>query len=518
MHELLAQLETHVRAAWRYRWFGLAAATTVCLLGWAGVMLLPNQFEVTAKVYLDTTSLLRPLLRGLAIDTNVRQEAVQMVRRTLLTRPNLETVVRNTDMDLKARTPEDFEELVEDLGKEVTVVGTERDNIFAIAYENSDPQLATRVVESVLNIMVEKSLGMSRKDTTKTREFIEQQIKEYEAKLEAAESRVKEFRQTNMGLMPSDGASYYQRRESIATQIREAELQLREAERRADSLKRQLEGGELQPTDTMVTEVLSPLDSRIKILEEKLDGLLIQYTERHPDVVSTRKILADLRRERDAERAGLRQVSGAGDPRLARNPVFQQLKLSLTAAEAEVAAIKARVEEYRKREQDLSRLVNTIPQVEAELSRLNRDYDVHKRNYQELVTRREALAISDQAGKTSDEVQFNVVEPPKAPLKPASPDRPQMLTVVLFAGFGAGGGFAWLLGMIRPAVYTREGLAAVAEVPVLGSISRVSTQQERNQRRARVALFILGCLMLVLLFAAVLAGESRIMSLLARLR
>ena len=221
MHELLAQLETYRRTAWRYRGAGLAAAAVICLVGWVAVLLMPNKYEVSAKVFLDTSSLLRPVLRGLAVETSARQEAILMVRRTLLTRPNLEAVARTADMDLKTRTPEEMEEVVEGLAKTVKIGGTQRDNIFEIAYENADPQLATRVVEALLNLMVERSLGMSRKDTTKTREFIDQQIKEYEARLVAAENRVKEFRQANMGLMPSDGSGYYERREAVRAQIRD---------------------------------------------------------------------------------------------------------------------------------------------------------------------------------------------------------------------------------------------------------------------------------------------------------
>ncbi len=523
MHELLAQLETHLRTAWRFRWMGLAAATVICLIGWTSVLMMPNQYDVTAKVFLDTSSLLRPVLRGLAVETNARQEAILMVRRTLLTRPNLETVARNTDMDLKAKTPEQMEAVVEGLAKNVKVGGTERDNIFAISYQNSDAQLATRVVEALLNMMVERSLGASRKDTTKTREFIDQQIKEYEAKLVAAENRVKEFRQTNMGMMPSDGSSYYQRREAVRGQIREAELQLQEAERRAESLRRQIEGDEptfgLGPPTAQSVEIATPLDGRIKILEEKLDQLLLAYTERHPDVTSTRRLLADLRKEREVEVARLRPVNATtGEYRVNENPVYQQLKISLGASEAEVAALKARVEEYRKREEELARLVNTVPQVEAELARLNRDYDVQRQNYQELVKRRESLALSDQAGKSSEEVQFNVVEPPRVPLKPSSPDRPKLLAVVLAVGLGGGGGLAWLLGMIRPAIYSREGFHEITDLPVLGSITRVSTAAEDRQHKMRIFLFIGGFVGLLLAFGAVLMSEDRIISILARLQ
>ena len=67
MHELAHQLLTHVRSAWRYRWHGIACAWVVALAGWLVVTQLPNRYEATARVYVDTQSVLRPLLAGLAV-------------------------------------------------------------------------------------------------------------------------------------------------------------------------------------------------------------------------------------------------------------------------------------------------------------------------------------------------------------------------------------------------------------------------------------------------------------------
>ncbi len=506
MQESIVQLQTYIRMVWRFRWGALVVAVIVCVMGWATVVLLPNRYEVTAKVFLDTRSLLRPLLKGLAVDSASQYDSVLVMRRTLLVRPNLEQVARKTDMDLQAETPQDLEKLLNGLAESIDVSGTSRDNIFVIAYENQDPKLATRVVDALLNLFVERQLGESRKDTSKSREFLDSQIKEYEARLIAAENRLKEFKRQNVGLMPSAGRTYYARLEDMAGQRQEAELELREAQNRAKALGQQL-GGVTKMLDEgqdQTAPVTHPLDARINELESQLDQLLLQFTDKHPDVVAARSILEKLEKQREADLASMDEPQVIEKQR-AQNPIYQELKVAAGAAVAEVAALKARVEEYKRREVELKKLVDTIPKVEAELVKLNRDYGIDQKNYDELVKRREALKISDDASQSTDEVQFNIIEPPREPLVPTSPDRPVLNAAVLVGGIAVGVAFAWLLAMMRPAFYTKEQFSELTELPVLGVVSRLWTPREMLRRRLEVASFAVGCLFLIGLYGALVA-------------
>lgn len=523
MYELLVQLQTYVRMVWRFRWLALVGATLICAGGWLAVYMMPDKYEVSTKVFLDTRSLMKPILKGLAIDSNVQQDTVSMMRRTLLARPNLESVARSTDMDLSTSTPEEFEALIIGLASSVKVSGgAGRDNIFNITYKDNDAQLATRVVESLLNIFVERSLGESRKDTSKTKEFIDQQIREYEAKLEAAEDRLKEFKRRNVGLMPGEGKTYYSQRDEAQRQLSNAQLELAEAKNRRDVLMRQLEGEEptfgMMPAPSMqyeAAEFRSSLDGRIEKLQENLDNLLLQFTKKHPDVIASRHLLDDLIKRREKERRKYRaEQSSRRDPMqematsLAENPVFQEIKIAHGAAEAEVAALETRVMEYENRKAELEKLVDTIPKIEAELKALNRDYAVDRKNYDALVSRRESLKLSDEAGKTTDDVQFNIIEPPRVPIIPSSPNRPLLNAMVLAAGFGGGVAMALLFAMIRPSFYTKEDVVSFTDLPVLGVVARNSTTKEIFGRRVGYAIFVAGCLSLFLAYFVVLMTQG----------
>ncbi|MCH9674525.1 MAG: chain-length determining protein [Gammaproteobacteria bacterium] len=516
MQESIALIINQLRMVWRFRWVGLVVATCVCLIGWLFVFTLPNQYDVSTKVFLDTRSLLRPLLKGLAFDTSV-QSSTRIISRTLLARPNLEQIARKTDMDLQAKTPEAFEIMLTELSKEIRVAGTERDNIFVISYANPDAKLATRVVEAVLNLFVEKSLGDSRRDTTKSARFLDQQIKEYESRLVAAESRLKEFKQKNMGLLPGTSGGHFESMAGAAERRKGAELQLREARLRRDELESQLEdvdelldveNQESFIEDTILTH---PMDPRISNLEIRLDELLVKYTDLHPDVISTRAALDRLIEQRAADVADMPAQEGGGmtaGPQQVENPMFQQLQISLSEAEAVVASLEARVEEYRSRETDLGGKVEMALNVEAEFARLNRDYELDRKNYSQLLERREQLSLSEEVSQTTDDVTFNIIEPPREPHAPNSPNRPLLNAGVLGGGVLTGLAIAWLMGMLRPTFYRKEDVASISNLPVLGIVTRIWTPREQFRRRLEITSFGFGCLGLLAMFAVLMVTQA----------
>jgi polysaccharide chain length determinant protein (PEP-CTERM system associated) len=511
MQDFLDQLMSYVRGAWRFRWYMHMIAWPLCLGGWGLVYYLPDQYEASARVFVDTQSVLRPLLQGLAVQTNLGEE-VQLMTQTLLSRPNLEKVARMTDMDLEATTPEAMEELVKRLQHNIKLTGQARENLYTISYTNKNPALAKQVVQSLLTLFVETSLGDTRKDTTIAQRFLDDQIKEYEARLNAAEESLKDFKRKNVGLMPKEGEEYYQRLQEAMTRLSAAELEFKEAENRRDELRRQLQGEEpsfgimAQPkTQQLVTN--TGLDTRIQNLQTQLDSLLLKYTDKHPDVISLKKTIKTLEKQKQEEAAQAAQAAPELASNLETNPVYQQLKISLGEAEANVAALRVRTQQYKGEVDKLKQMVDTIPKVEAELKRLNRDYTVNKQNYETLLARRESAKISEQAGQSSDSVKFRVVDPPHVPLLPVAPKRPLLISVVLVGAIIAGVGFAFFMSQIKPTFDSPRLITRELGVPVLGSVSLIWTGHSQMKRRAEIMGFSVGGLMLIVLYGGYMAYQ-----------
>ena len=293
MNESIELVIIYLRGMWQYRWAGLLVAWLAALGGWAWVAMIPDRFEASTRVYIDTDSVLRPLLKGLTVETDVEQR-LQLMTRTLLSRPNLEKLIRMTDMDITANTQEKQENLLLQLKNSISVnslaskTGKHGDNsnFYTISYQNSDGGLAKKIVESLLSILVESSLGDTRKDSNAAREFLDEKIQEYEAKLSASEDQLAEFKRKNMGYLPDREGDYFNSLKVMQEKYDTALLELREATKRRDTLRQQIEEFKKNGTVTTSdgTRLLTPEQQRIQLLQTRLDEMLLRYTDKHPDI------------------------------------------------------------------------------------------------------------------------------------------------------------------------------------------------------------------------------------------
>jgi polysaccharide chain length determinant protein (PEP-CTERM system associated) len=496
LHELVDQLLSQLKAAWRYRWYALGFAWLVALGGWAAVYLTPLRHEAFARVYVDTQSMLRPLLSGLVVQPNIDQ-MVAMMGKTLINRSNLEKVLGMAGLDAEAHAPGDREKLLGRLASEIKIDVTGRENFYVISYTNEDPESAKRVVQSMLTIFVEGSVGNKRKDSDSAQRFIDEQLRGLSEKLAAAEQAVTEFKRRHMGLMPGEGRDYYGRLMETQAALRQAALDLDEAENSRDSMKKKL-------ASTYGDENVDPeVVSRIQALELKLDELRLKYTDQHPDVVALVAAIAQLNAQKQAEAGQQKPGRGAA---ASKDPVYQQLSVSLAAAEAKVASIKARVAEYEKRYAELKAAANAVPQVEAEYKQLTRDYDVIRDSYAKMLARRESAQISGDMAADGNVVEFRVVDPPQVRLAPKTRSRPLLMSLVLLAALGGGGGLAFLMSQMWPTFNDERRLRQVSGRPVLGTIILAPTAAQMARRRRGFAAFLVSFASLLSAYAAVMVA------------
>jgi polysaccharide chain length determinant protein (PEP-CTERM system associated) len=505
MEEFLSQATTILRATWKHRRLGMLCAWIFGAIAAAIIVNIPDRYEASARVSLDTQSILKPLMSGLAVQPNSEQQ-VMMLSRTLISRPNVEKVVRMADMDLGIQSKAAREAQIETLTKALEVKSTNRDNIYTISYRNTDPAVAQKVVQSLLSIFVESSLGDKRQDTDAARKFIDEQIRHSENKLREAENRLKEFKLRNVEFETSDGKGSMERLGDIAALLQKARLELREAENSRDALRRQIVGDEpvLLPeapgADAGIS--LPEIDGRIDAQKRHLDTLLQKYTDKHPDVIGTRRLIKDLEEQKRTEILARRQFAaanpGAG---VGHNPAYQQLKVSLGEAEATVASLRTRVAEYESRYKRTKEFMKFQPQLEAELVQLNRDYDIHKKNYEQLATRRESAELTGDLGSVAGMADFRVVDPPRASSTPVAPNRMVLLPLGLLLAIAGGFVVAFAASQLRPVFFDGKSLRDQTGLPVLGIVSILPNEGRRQQERASLMRFLLAGAALVTLFA-----------------
>ncbi len=506
MEELITQLINHLKGIWKYRWQAVAAAWLVAIIGWVAVYKIPDDYQSSARIYVDTQSVLQPLMAGMVMTPNVEQQ-VSIMSRTLISRPNIERVMRMVDLDIKAVTGNDKERLIKNLLDKIKIESTGRDNLFIISYHNEDPRIAKNVVQSLLTIFVEGSIGDNKKDSTSIIRFLDEQISEYEERLVAAETALKEFQQQNIGIMPRQGSDYTAQMLAVADNLDQASLELKEAEQARDTLKKQISGDEpALVTDDGISTVSNPeIDARIETLNKNLDALRLNYTELHPDVISAKRLIARLQ---EMKREEAKLIKNSSDPGKNYSPMLQQLNVALAQAESSVASMRARVAEYTQRYDRLKSMSNAVPEIEAGLAQLNRDYQVNKENYDKLLERREAAKLSSNMGDTTELMTFKIIDPPTTPQFPSGPDRIKLFSLAFIIALASGIGVAFAINQIRPAFHSQSDLREITGLPVLGEVSRIWTNQEKIKRKKNLYAFGLSLLFLLILYGLLLAKTA----------
>ncbi len=519
MDHVIAQVLAIARRSWKYRWTGVGVAWLAGLIGAVVVFAIPDRYEATARIYVDTQSMLKPLMAGLAVQPNVEQQ-VGMLSKTLISRPNVEKLIRMADLDLKNQSKADQESLVDQVMRSLSIQSTARDNLYTLAYRDTQPEVAKRVVQAMVSVFVESSLSGQRKDTATATTFINEQIKTYEGKLEEAENRLKEFRLRHIDNIAGDGKDSASRISELSAQLERARLEYREAVNARDAARAQMEAmrspsqGSTGSTNVLQSvlqesaqEISTPeIDGRLAVQRQNLDALLQRYTEQHPDVVTTRKLIKDLEDQKRKEVAEIRKRNLALPPMAGAaggNPAAQEIARLLAGAEVQVAGLRARVDEYQSRYGQALAALKTAPQLEAEASQLNRDYAINKKNYEDLVARRESASISGDLDGAAGIADFRLIDPPRASTNPVAPNRLLFMAGVMLVSLLAGLFASFAASQLRPVFHDAAEMRARLELPILGVVSRLVTDTDKRRKRidlyrfgaasgCLVALFVLG--------------------------
>ena len=533
MNDLLGQLQIYAVALWRKRWYIVPVAWVLCVAGWLTVMSLPDKFISSARIYVDTDSLLSPLLRGISVEGNVVQQ-VDYMQRTLLSRPNLEKLMRMADLDLTVRTPKEKDDLLDEMVKRTSIQAQgQGKNLFTVSFVDTRPEVSQRVVQSLLSIFVESNIGASRTDLEKARQFLDQQIAEYERQLQTAEAKLASFKRQNLDYVAGPaaaGASYAQRFDQLRGQRAEVKGMLDEAISRRDSLQRdlgatpqQLEVSAaptvfIQPSGAAgygLTPAIAAVQARIDEQEKALDQLRSRFTPQHPDVIAANRTLDSLRQQLEAEKADAAskpaKKNAPTDRKIQQpNPLYDQIKIRLVDMSSNVETLQRKLAQIDVELTRLEKMANSAPAVEAELSTLNRDYGIIKKNYDELIQRREAARIADAVETRGEKIQFRVVDPPQVPLSPSGPPRLLLMSAVLIGAIAAGFAAAFLIAQLDDSFMSMTRLRRDVAGPVRGSVSRVLSAAERRRRLVSTVSFACSLAALIVVYGYLAAVVLRI--------
>ena len=473
-----------------------------CLGGWLLVWYLPNVYQSETRVYVDQRTMLDALLDDIVIDDrDIERDTVDIARVSLLTQSNLEFVAQENGMLDDLESDVERELMLEYLEEKIRIdarrgAGGQGTQDLVISYRSKDADHSKNVVQSFLDLFVTTVQTDSESESSSTLVFLDERIGEYKDQLEESEQELKEFRRENITFIPAgDGSGFFEELSKISERANEAKLDLREATNRRDQLTakyRDLTSGSNSESSSNIRKA-----EQIQELELQLDGLLLQYTDSHPDVVATREQLTLLKRNYTPPTLDTESFS--------TQFALAEFQLKLGQADADVASAQARLDEYTDREAKLTQQVSTIPEIEAELQKLTRDYDQNKDRYDELVRSRQTAVISQAKNIEDKEGKFHVVEPPRTLPLPVEPNRPLLLSLIFFGAWALGIGLPILLDFVRPAVSSLNDISKITEFPVLGTVSMTENSAASTRMGTKT---LIAFLVLTLIAYAVLTAVT----------
>lgn len=506
MDSLFQQVRIGIHSVWKRRWLALAVAWGVALLGWLVVSGITNTYESRASVFVQ----MQTMLPGkLGISPAERKDSVETITQTLTSAENLEKVVRRTALIQNGSTPRDIADQVVSLRKNIEIV-TLQDNLFEIkaasgagGLSNSEnAKLSKDIVQKLLDLFVEGNLSGSRVETAQTLQFLDTQLAQREAQLQQAEARRAEFEQRNLGMLPGVGSASL-RMDAIRAELGQVESNLSAAQGSLSAVNSQI--ASIPPTINTPGTLVGGggAGGRVAALEGQIsDGLARGWTESYPDMIALRNQLARARAAAASEAPG-RVVGGSNSP----NPLYVTLRSMQAERQGQVASLSVRRSQLQAELAQFQSRQVAEPALAAEQQRLNRDYEVLKGAYDKLLADREEVKLRGSLQSDTDSIKFRVIEPPTSPRTPAAPNRPMLLTLVLFASLGAGVAAAFGMAQIKSTYTTAEQLQRASGLPVIGSITEVMNAAQRARRTQKLKYFVAGCAGLVGVFIILMTVE-----------
>lgn len=496
MNAIYEEARVALHIVWRRRWLALVIAWAICAIGWLAISLIPNKYESRAKLVVKSQSLLPGQV---GITENDTQRRIDQIRQTLTSRENLVKVVRNSDAARQATSRADVVGLAAGLAKGIKVVA-QPDNLFEISAETSvgglsdaqNAQLAHDVVEKLINLFIEGNAADDRAEALRAMRFLDQEIDSRETGLREAEAKRVAFEQKYFAAMPGTG-SIDQRAEAIRAELASLDPQLASAQSSLAAINAQLAS---TPAMIAMPGVPGGGGRRAQIEAQLAEAQARGWTDQHPDVVALRSQLA-----RAGGGGGNAMVGGTA------NPAYMSMRSMQADRQATAASLAGRKAQLQADLNMLTTIQIREPGVAAEQTRLTRDYEVLKTQYDKLIADREDMRLRSDVANRTGAMQVRVIEPPSRPSIPSSPNRPLLLFVILVAGLGGGAGAAWAMGQLRTSYSTADHLARDTGLIVLGSIPETLADAQVALRRQQLKWFAGGAGALGAAFLFLLAIE-----------
>jgi polysaccharide chain length determinant protein (PEP-CTERM system associated) len=467
----------------------------------------PKEYQATTLILVIPQKVPEQFVRPTV--TSKIEDRLQSIGQEILSRTRLEQIVSEFRLYPKEVRSRSMEEVVELMRKNIQIEFPKKDekekNYFTISYTGRDPKAVTMVTNKLASLFIEENLKFRELQAQGTSEFLAVELTATKAKLEEQENAVTKFKKQFMGELPEQREANLKVLEQLMNLYQRIGENLRSAQDRKVLLQKQLSDAEqliayvsrggkdepLSPNTPIRSVMKDPQEIQLEQLKSHLADLQGKYTEKHPDILITKKKVADLeakiekaRSEKEGEEnpplqeARMEARKGKiGDETNYRLMLrFKEMENQLVANEMEIGRLReeegrveAQMATYRER-------IENTPIREQAMANLTRDYQNTRESYQKLLQKSQDAQQAENLERRQKGEQFKIVDPARIPEKPIKPNIPKIVLIGLFLAIASGFGLAFFREQLDHSFRDAEDLEATLRFKVLANIPKIEVK------------------------------------------
>ena len=480
-------------------WLSLGfAAVSIAALVVASV--LPRVYTSSTTIEANKQNILSPLMEGAAVSTTIggkERDRIALYREIIFSKKVMGHAVVHAGWVSDNASDIEKNRTIRRVAENVTV-SRAGPNFVRIEVRDSDAELAFRTAKILGDLFIEESVSDAQKESNDAYEFISNQVDDYHKKLIRAEQNLKDFKTKAMDESIGTEAGVSKRISHLRDAIEKSSLEMREESIRAQSIKRQL-SGEQQVASSITRK--GQLMGQVSQLQQQLAQLRLDYHDTYPDIVRIKQQIADLKAlMKDPSAQDSVAVAGlGGESDFNVNPAYTSLRDELTKATTHIAGLQSRINQSQKLlETELER-AKKVPEFEAILSELTRDYEVTNKVYEDLVKKREKARVSMNIDVEQRDQRFHIQEPALVPLEADGLKFSQVAALGPLAGIAIPLGVLLVLFQLNPYIRHKSIISKQLDTKVLGEIPETAMLSLPKRKRTSV----LSALMVLFLVANV---------------
>jgi polysaccharide biosynthesis transport protein len=502
----------------RRRWWFALPAFMIWAVVWGVSWMLPAKYRSETVIIVEQQKV--PEQYVVANIGDDLQQRLQSMSQQILSRTRLLRIIEQFHLYSDRHVSANADEVVDALRKDIQIElvesrGRSDLSAFKIAYLSQDPKMARDVVSQLSSLFIEENLKARQQQSEDTTEFLDSQLEQARTGLATQEVKVREFKSQYLGELPGQVQANVQILSGLQTRRQQEMDALGQAKQQnvyLESMLNQLRAAEADVRMGRNSSSQAPqsLDAEIDRMQIQLAELTSRYSDEHPDVRKLRTQLAKAHKARQQREAEVDSGPKSDGPQ--KNPPrptsytdlqtmapHLQVESQLKANRLEIENRQRNILEVERQINSYQARLNTSPLREQQLADLTRDYDQSRKNYEQLLAKRNQSEMATNLEIRQQGERFRVIDPANLPQKPYSPDRFKLALMGLAAGVLVG--FVSIVGseMMDDAVYSNDDLREIVAAPILVELPPLSTpwevqRQARSNSLQRLGLLALGAM------------------------